>query len=84
MNRERERGRVKNTDAAAIRRPIRVGLLLTCAGLLAACSDSDPRPRGPQEFQATLTELHAVKKGSDETLPLEDLPVEGATLTLER
>lgn len=58
-------------------------VLVAAASLLTACSDNDSRPRGPQEFQATLTDLNAVKKGSDETLPVADLPAESATLTLD-
>lgn len=55
---------------------------LALAGLLVAgCSDSDtPRKR---EYGVTLTELDAVKKGSNEALAVGELPAEGATVTVE-
>lgn len=61
------------------------GLLLALAlAGLAACSDGGGGgARAGQEFQATLTGVQAVKKGSDEVLPIDNLPATGATLTLE-
>lgn len=73
-------GKAKNLHTPMFR----AAFVLLLAGALVACSDSGPRPGGPQEFQSTLTGLHAVKKGGEETLPLEGLPAESATWTLGR
>lgn len=47
---------------------------------LAACADSGDDP--PQQFTATLIDVAAVKQGSNEPVPIDGVPVEGATLTL--
>ena len=47
--------------------------------LLSACDFGDDPP--PQ-LTVTLTAIHAVKQGSDENVPLDGMPVDGATLTL--
>lgn len=57
-----------------------VGILVLAALLAAGCSDSDaPRQR---EYGVTLTEVDAVKKGSNEALAVNDLPAPGATVTV--
>lgn len=48
--------------------------------LLSACGHSDGDPA--RQFTVTLTGITAVKQGSDETIPVDGVPVEGATLTV--
>jgi outer membrane protein assembly factor BamE (lipoprotein component of BamABCDE complex) len=52
-------------------------------GLLAlsACRDSADDAPVAREFTVTLTAIDAVKQGSDEAVPIEGTPVDGATVT---
>ena len=47
---------------------------------LGGCDDSVDRLLPVEHYTVTLTSVELVKKASHETLPVEGLPVEGATL----
>jgi predicted component of type VI protein secretion system len=49
---------------------------------LSACDESGKSEPASQQFTLTLTAIDAVKQGSDEAVPIDGTPVEGATLTL--
>jgi hypothetical protein len=53
-------------------------------GLLAfsACRDSADDAPAAREFTVTLTAIDAVKLGSDEAVPVDGTPVDGATVTI--
>jgi hypothetical protein len=57
-------------------------LIATTLLLLSACGPSGGGDPAPRQFTVTLTEIAAVKQGSDETVPIDGVPADGATLTL--
>lgn len=50
--------------------------------VLSACGDSSDDAPAARQFTVTLTAIDAVKQGSDEALPIDGTPVDGATVTV--
>lgn len=50
--------------------------------VLSACRDSADDAKAARELTVTLTAIGAVKQGSDEAVPIDGTPVDGATVTI--
>lgn len=49
---------------------------------VSACRNSADDAPAARQFTVTLTAIDAVKQGSDEALPIDGTPVDGATVTV--
>ena len=55
--------------------------IVLAALVLSACGDSANDAPTTRQFTVTLTAIDAVKQGSDEAVPIDGTPVDGATVT---